>query len=247
MIMNEKLDSLVCVILSGGKGTRLQSVVQDVPKPMADISGEPFLSLLLTRMIAQGVRKFVLSVGYKRDVIINYYRENPIAGVDIQFAEEVEPLGTGGGIKHAASVLDSSNYLVLNGDSTCAADISDFIESVEQSDQAAGVLVNHQDDCARYGQIVFDPVTHRSLEMKEKNPNAGAGYINAGVYLLPRDFIASLPNGAFSFEEVGFPLLMENGLYAYGNTNKFIDIGVPEDYYAVCANKSYYFPEVEGV
>ena len=118
--MNEKLDSLVCVILSGGKGTRLQSVVQDVPKPMADISGEPFLSLLLTRMIAQGVKKFVLSVGYKRDVIINYYRENPIAGVDIQFAEEVEPLGTGGGIKHAASVLDSSNYLVLNGDSTCA-------------------------------------------------------------------------------------------------------------------------------
>ena len=71
--MNEKLDSLVCVILSGGKGTRLQSVVQDVPKPMADISGEPFLSLLLTRMIAQGVKKFVLSVGYKRDVIINYY------------------------------------------------------------------------------------------------------------------------------------------------------------------------------
>lgn len=243
MITNN-LDSLVCIILCGGKGTRLQSVVQDVPKPMADIDGEPFISLLVKRLVNQGVRKFVLSVGYKRESIIGYFKSHNVDGVEIMIAEEETPLGTGGGIRNAAMSLNSDQYLVLNGDSTCAADIAEFVSAVGVSGLTAGVLVNHQSDCARYGRIVFNQESHRTEKMEEKNPDAGAGYINAGVYLLSRDFIVGLPCGAFSFEEVGFPLLMTDGLLSYEGTSKFIDIGVPDDYYALCENKYHYFSDL---
>lgn len=240
-----KLNSLVCVILCGGKGTRLQSVVQDVPKPMADINGEPFISLLVKRLVKQGVRKFVLSVGYKRESIINYFSTHEIDDVDIVFAPEESPLGTGGGIRNSAMMMDSEQYLVLNGDSTCAADFNTFVSTVEASGLEAGVLVNHQEDCARYGRIVFNPENNRTEKMEEKNPDAGSGYINAGVYLLTRRFIESLPEGPFSFEEVGFPLLMDTGLLSFSDTSKFIDIGIPDDYFALCDNKSFYFSDLE--
>ena len=104
------------IILAGGKGTRLQSVVSDVPKPMADVNGRPFLSYLLHFLSTKGVRKVVLSVGYKHEVISNYY-SNCFENMSICYAIENEPLGTGGALVESLKQVTDSNVLLLNGDS----------------------------------------------------------------------------------------------------------------------------------
>lgn len=237
------LGNLTCIILAGGKGTRLQSVVSDVPKPMAPIGGTPFLVLLIDQLVRQGVRHVVLSVGYKRESIITYFKRNPWKELTIDFVEEVTPLGTGGAIKFAAQRFPSENYLVLNGDSYCQSNLAAFVDEVESRQLQLGVLTNFQPNCARYGKLLVDGSSHRVLKMEEKNINAGAGFINAGVYLLHHNFLSQqCPDGAFSFEEVAFPLLITSGLCAYSQSGKFIDIGIPDDYAYLNEHRREFFP-----
>ena len=103
------------IVLAGGKGTRLQSVVFDLPKPMADINGKPFLAYQLDFLIENGIKRFVLSVGYKSEFIIQYFK-NSYRNVPIEYAIETQPLGTGGAIKYALSKCISENVFVINGD-----------------------------------------------------------------------------------------------------------------------------------
>jgi D-glycero-alpha-D-manno-heptose 1-phosphate guanylyltransferase len=105
-----------CVILVGGQGTRLRSVVQDIPKPMADINGKPFLEYLLYFLHRQGCRHVVLSVGYKHEIIENYFG-NQYLNLKIDYAIEEEPLGTGGGIKNSLGFISQNDFFLLNGDS----------------------------------------------------------------------------------------------------------------------------------
>ena len=237
------LEQLTCIILAGGKGTRLQSVVSDVPKPMAPIGGTPFVELLIDQLVRQGVRHIVLSVGYKRESIIGYFQKNIWPGLTIKFVEEKTPLGTGGAIKFAAQSFPADNYLVLNGDSYCQSDLNAFVNHVGARQLRLGVLTNQQQDCARYGKLLVDDTTHRVVSMEEKNADAGAGLINAGVYYLNDEFLSQqCPKGAFSFEEVAFPLLIKAGLCAYTQSGRFIDIGIPEDYAYLNQHKSKFFP-----
>ena len=237
------LEKLTCIILAGGKGTRLQSVVSDVPKPMAPIGGTPFIELLIDQLVRQGVRHIVLSVGYKRESIIGYFQKNIWSGLTIDFVEETTPLGTGGAIKFAAQSFPAANYLVLNGDSYCQSDLNAFVNDVSARQLEFGVLTNQQQDCARYGKLMVDDKTHRVTRMEEKNADAGAGLINAGVYYLKDEFLSQqCPEGAFSFEEVAFPLLIKTGLCGYTQSGRFIDIGIPADYAYLNQHKSQFFP-----
>ena len=113
------------VILAGGFGTRLQSVVRDVPKPMADISGTPFLELLMQELSFLDPEKFVLCVSYKKDIIKNYFKNN-FLGIPVVYSEETEPLGTGGAIKQAFDLYNLNDALVLNGDSYIQANYARF-------------------------------------------------------------------------------------------------------------------------
>ncbi|GAC1388978.1 MAG: hypothetical protein NVSMB45_18830 [Ginsengibacter sp.] len=105
------------VILAGGLGTRLRSVVSDVPKCMAPVKGVPFLKYIIDRLIKQGINRIIFSVGYKSEVIANFLLEN-YKHFDYVLAQEAEPLGTGGAIKLACSFARDLNVMVLNGD-TC--------------------------------------------------------------------------------------------------------------------------------
>ncbi|MFX0195930.1 MAG: sugar phosphate nucleotidyltransferase, partial [Candidatus Hodarchaeota archaeon] len=103
------------IILAGGSGTRLQKVVQDVPKPMADINGSPFLEYLLCYLNKQEIKKVILSVGYKYRVIQDYFGTE-YKDLVLEYSIEKEPLGTGGGIKKALNLVKSDDVYIINGD-----------------------------------------------------------------------------------------------------------------------------------
>lgn len=234
--------SLKCVILAGGKGTRLRARVTDVPKPMAPIGDKPFLYLLMNYFVDQGITDFVLSVGYMRDVIMNYFSVSPWPGVSIAFVEEDEPLGTGGAICLAADRHPASHYLIMNGDSICQFGYTDFIDALQRSGCQNGMVASRQDDCSRYGKVTIEPGSQRVIALEEKRPEAGAGLINAGIYLLSQAFVRQFASrGAFSFEQEAFAPLVDAGLYAHTDTQAFIDIGIPEDYDFLCINRLSFF------
>jgi len=140
------------IILAGGFGRRLQKVVQDIPKPMADINGSPFLATLFNYLIKYGIEKIILSVGYKHDMIRTYF-SNQYKSLKIVYAIEDEPLGTGGGIKRAAGISSSKTIFVLNGDSFFDVDLQKLeqFHIANKSDLTIALKPMHQFD--RYGSV----------------------------------------------------------------------------------------------
>ena len=117
-----------CIILAGGMGTRLQSVVNDRPKVMAEIEGKPFLSCLLDILLRQGIKNVVLAVGYKREFIVNYYNYK-YKDIELKYSIEDAPLGTGGAIRQALDYAEDENVFIVNGDTYFDVDykgMSDF-------------------------------------------------------------------------------------------------------------------------
>lgn len=217
------------IILAGGFGTRLRSVVADVPKPMAPVAGKPFLAWQLEYLIAAGVRRFILSVGYRADVIEAHfgcrYHE-----AEVLYARENEPLGTGGAILLALTMARAERVFVLNGDSMCSVDLAALRRASLVRTDAIGMCVKHVQDAGRYGAVSVDSETGAVLSFAEKAASA-PGWINAGVYDLPRNVMANkqLP-ATFSFEKEVLQKLPHGTLMAHAAGDFFIDIGVPEDY-----------------
>ena len=215
------------VILAGGFGTRLQSVVRDVPKPMADIAGTPFLELLLRELSFLDPERFVLCVSYKKDIIKDYFKDS-FLGIPVVYSEENEPLGTGGAIKQAFDLFNLNDALVLNGDSYIQANYARFLE--QNKNEKLAVMLKRVDDANRYGRVEIE--NNRIVDFKEKNTTISQpGLINAGIYKVTKDlFTRSLPN-KFSFEqdilEPMIPQLKPRFMLA---DDYFIDIGIPTSY-----------------
>ena len=217
------------IILAGGFGTRLQSVVKDVPKPMADINGRPFLAYLFDYAISNGVERVVLSVGYKREVIERYFG-NSYKGAKIEYCVEDSPLGTGGAIKRALGMCVKRETLVLNGDTFFAVNLPSFVELHNKTTSLVSIALKPMECFDRYGCVALDGDTVVSFEEKKY---CDSGLINGGVYLLNRDILPTLnclPD-IFSFEKD----FLESKIadirpYGFIDNGYFIDIGIPEDY-----------------
>lgn len=121
------------VVLAGGLGTRLRSVVSDLPKPMAPIAGRPFLEYLFDYWIDQGIERFVLSVGYRHEAIVEHFGDG-YRGATLHYAREPRPLGTGGGLLMALEHLTEAdeNFLLLNGDTWFTLDLATLQQYAEQ-------------------------------------------------------------------------------------------------------------------
>jgi D-glycero-alpha-D-manno-heptose 1-phosphate guanylyltransferase len=218
------------IVLAGGQGTRLRGIVRDLPKPMADIAGRPFLWWLMTRLHQQGVGRVILSVGYKSEVIQDYFGMT-FAGMEISYAVEKEPLGTGGAIKYALEKARTPQVIVLNGDSYVDFNLKALLSLFASAGPDLAIAAVYLIDSARYGLLLIEEKTNIITGFSEKQESI-AGYINAGVYCLRRDIFMKYPvPGAFSFERdflaVQLGVVRPLALKAVG---AFIDIGVPEDY-----------------
>ena len=218
------------VVLAGGLGTRLRSVVSEVPKCMAPVNGKPFLYYLLKALSQYPINKVVLSVGYKREYIMEWVSEHghefPFI---IDYAVEETPLGTGGGIRLALSKCTSEAVCVMNGDTFFDVDLERLRAAHEQSGLMLTMVVKHLRDFDRYGTVSFNQkgvVTGFNEKQFCEN-----GYINGGVYMVSdRDLLKDMPE-KFSFEtEFLQPKAAAGLVQSFVSDGYFIDIGIPEDY-----------------
>ncbi|HTL80440.1 MAG TPA: nucleotidyltransferase family protein [Bacteroidia bacterium] len=219
------------IILAGGLGTRLRSVVSDLPKSMADVNGKPFLHYLLLRCKKYGVEKVVLSVGYMAEKVEAYFG-NEYLGIKIEYAHEKEALGTGGGIRLAMEKCSGAHVLAMNGDSFFNVPLDEFSEKHLAGSSDATLALRKVEDASRYGTVALDG--SRIISFREKDANAkGSAFINGGVYALRRKtFLANTEAGKnFSIEYDFFGKLADKlWLQSFPCDGYFIDIGVPEDY-----------------
>jgi len=219
------------IILAGGFGTRLQKVVKDVPKPMALINQKPFLNYLLKWLSFYGVSKVIFAVGYKYEIIKDFYGDD-YNGVELSYSIENEPLGTGGAIRNALKNLEGDLFLVLNGDSFFDINLYDFSDFIIEKSANIGLALKQVEDVARYGSVNVDK-DQRIIGFSEKSLTSGEGYMNAGIYIMKREFLLGLDmKHSFSIEKDVFEkMLTEIEIFGFNDDGYFIDIGVPEDYY----------------
>ncbi|HEY5312322.1 MAG TPA: nucleotidyltransferase family protein [Pirellulales bacterium] len=224
-----RLEEVTVAILAGGKGTRLQSVVSDRPKPLAEVADRPFLAYQLEQLAAAGIRRVVLCTGYLSEQVTKTFGSS-YAGMRLEYSPEPAALGTAGAVRHALSRLTSDPVMVMNGDSYCDADLAAFWQFHCARQAEASVLLTHVDEADRYGQVLLDS-EQRVAAFREKAPSQGAGWINAGIYLVARRLLDSIPAGrAVSLEREVFPNWVGGRFYGHRCHARFIDIGTPESY-----------------
>ncbi|WP_167881397.1 sugar phosphate nucleotidyltransferase [Leptospira biflexa] len=215
-------------ILAGGKGTRLASVVNDVPKPLAPVNGKPFLVYLLENYLEQGFQSFYFLLHHKANQIIDCIeslKKTILKDCKIFYSIEPTLLGTGGSVAYTIRSLQfTGDFLIVNAD-TWVDPIS--MDQLAQS-IAPSIGVIYISDVSRYGKVTINDGFIQAFE--EKKENAGAGWINAGLYKLSSDQFRN-KEGEFSMEKEIFPnLALNKELRAIQLDTDFIDIGIPEDY-----------------
>lgn len=217
------------LILCGGRGTRLSSVITDKPKVLAPINGRPFLSYLLVQLVIAGFRDVILCTGYKaemiRDTFGNCYKD-----LNIRYSRESEPLGTGGALRYALPMIDRENILAMNGDSFVDTDLRKYLNWHFQNSIQASLLLTHVHDTSRYGRVEVNKKGFIT-RFSEKSKYMGPGWINAGVYIFKKDLLDIIPpDKFFSLEKQFFPELAGEKLYGYLCREELLDIGTPESY-----------------
>ena len=225
------LEDIEATILVGGCGSRLRSVVADRPKVLASVKGRPFIYFLLDQFYDVGIKKILLCTGYKAQNVeetVGYkYRS-----LDIRYSRESKPLGTGGALALAGNMLNSEWIIVSNGDSFIDIDYVKYMSWHHNKAALISVVVTSVDDASRYGSVVITPDGEITKFLEKPKSSVGqTRLINAGVYLMHKSAIDSMPKGKkYSLENEFLPSKVENGLYGFKVNGAFIDIGIPESY-----------------
>ncbi len=216
------------ILLVGGQGSRLKSVVQDIPKPMALVAGRPFLEYIMDHLNRYGICKVILAVGYKRDLVIDHFGHKYL-DMDVAYSIEESPLGTGGAIHHALDMCKSDDILICNGDSIITEDLDAFYSFHKQKKADLSIILKKKTNFDRYGRV--DVQKEKIKGFKEKSFCAN-GLINSGVYLLRRNTGKdTLVEGKSSFEKDFLEIYTDDlRFYGFVSDAYFIDIGIPEDY-----------------
>ncbi len=217
------------IILAGGMGTRLRSVIADVPKPMASVANKPFLTYLLLQLSKTQVKKVKLSVGYKNEVIRQYFG-NRFKHLELTYVVEKEPLWTGGGIRLAAEVCASDSVFVLNGDTYFDVDLKNMLNVHVTNQNGMTIALKEMVDVTRYGMV--EQENKRIVGFSEKSIKPRTGLINGGIYCIDRNtFLAATQPEKFSMEvDYMAKRVDEIAIMGFESTGYFIDIGIPEDY-----------------
>lgn len=224
------------IILAGGFGTRLSTVVSDVPKPMAPINGRPFLEYLLEDLNEKGINRVILAVGYKKEIIKSHFKEK-YKNIDIVYSDEDIPLGTGGAIKKALTLAEDENIFIINGDTFFDINLKEMYQFHKKNSSKLTLAIKEMEKFDRYGSLILEG--DKIIKFEEKK-YVDKGYINGGIYLINKKLLKK-EEESFSFEKE----ILENEKfmiekYGYKSEGYFIDIGVPEDYKLfnkICSSK----------
>ena len=223
------LNQQTLLVLSGGFGTRLKSVVSEVPKPLAPVNGRPFLYYQIKNWTHQGLTNFIFLLYNQSELIIEFLtneKDGILKGCDVKWVVEPEPMGTGGAVAYSVNHLNiEGDFLVTNADTWLGSGINEIIAS-----EAPALAVIKREDSARHGRVNLS--TDQLVSFKEKSDRTDAGWINAGLCKLNTQNFKTINEKVFSLEQSIFPLLAKQGdLTAVQLDAEFIDIGIPEDYF----------------
>ena len=222
------LSEMDVVILCGGLGKRLRPVVIGQPKVLAKIGDTTVLDILIDNLIMQGFKNIILCVGYLKEQIKSHYGMN--YDYTITFSEEGEPLGTGGALKNAKTLIRSNPFMVLNGDSICNVDFRSFVDFHIEKEALLSIVLVRSNTAEDYGSVIIDN-SQRVTEFNEKIEGRTENIINAGLYLMEKDIFSYMPmQSKFSLEYDLFPKIVDNRCYGFLTEGEFIDIGTPERY-----------------
>jgi mannose-1-phosphate guanylyltransferase len=219
------------LILAGGEGTRLRPLTSTVPKPVVPLVDRPFIAFMLEWLSRHGVDDVIMSCGFLASGVRNVLGDGSAYGLRLRYVEEPQPLGTGGALKFAESLLDE-RFLMLNGDVLTDLDVSAQLALHEQRGALATLALTPVEDPSAYGLV-------RTLEdgevtgfVEKPSPNQiDTRNISAGIYVLERSVLELLePEQPASIEREVFPRLVGEGLYAYVSEGYWLDIGTPERY-----------------
>lgn len=236
--MDNVLLDIDFLILCGGQGRRLKTITHGVPKPMAPIKKRPFLDYLMEHIFLSGGRRVVLLTGYQKEFIKAHYLNSPFRKkIEIQFSEESTPLGTGGALKKAASLIRHPDFFVINGDTFCEIPFHDMLKFHLEKKSLLTVAVTKGNERDDVGVLRMHQMTYRLqgfLEkgIKEREP-LSPKWMNTGTYLINQRLFDFFPKRKeISLEYDVFPNCVLENTYGYPFFGKFIDIGIPERYHA---------------
>jgi D-glycero-alpha-D-manno-heptose 1-phosphate guanylyltransferase len=218
-----------CIVLAGGLGTRLRTVVNDLPKCMAPVSGKPFLYYILKDLESKNIQHVILALGYKCDVIINWLVETNWQ-FKVSYIIEKEPLGTGGAIKLALKKTIGKNVLIMNGDSFFVFNLKQMLQMHESTNAAITIALKEMYQFSRYGNVTI--TQNNTIIAFDEKKFCEKGFINGGVYIIDTEkniFIDCKQK--FSFEkDVLQNICCTQLLNGFVSEGYFIDIGIPEDF-----------------
>lgn len=218
------------ILLVGGMGTRLQPLTLTTPKPMLNVAGVPFTEHQIIKAREAGFTEIVLATSFKAELFEPYFGNGERFGISIRYAVEKEPLGTGGAIRNAATMLTGSGPVaIFNGDVLSAHDLAAQLKFHIDTQSDVTLYLTEVADARAFGAVEFDS-EYRVFAFNEKMENPPTNMINAGCYIFSRQVIDSIPQGkVISVERETFPALLANGarVSAYVDRGYWLDIGTP--------------------
>ena len=219
------------ILLAGGLGTRLRSVVSDRPKPMALIEGRPFMEYVTRELVRSGMTDIIFAVGYKGTMVEEYFGDGERFGFHASYAYEETLLGTAGAIKNAGRFVTEERFFVLNADTFYQIDYTRLKRLQDSLDLDMALVLREVPDVSRYGQAILDGKGFLTV-FNEKTEETRMGTINGGIYLMRRSLMDTIPEGKVSLENDMIPKWLREGkgLGGFVNDGYFIDIGIPEAY-----------------
>lgn len=223
------LSQINVAILVGGQGRRLAQKVTGKPKVLAEIGKHPFLEYLLHQLNQANFKNVILCTGYLGNQIKKTFGER-YKNLYLLYSPEQVPLGTAGSLRKAFPFFNSQTILVMNGDSFCNVDFKKFWRFHLNKNSKASLVLSSVSDASRSGKVVLGS-DDSIIEFQEKKTKAGAGLVNAGIYLIEKTLIEKIPQDKkISLEKDVFPNWIGKRFYGYKSNNSFIDIGTPENY-----------------
>ena len=215
------------VLLVGGKGTRLRPLTYRIPKPLVPVMGKPLMMHVIDSL-PEEVDETIVPVGYKREAMEEYLRENPPRR-KITIVEEREPMGTGGAVKNVEDYIDGP-FLVINGDSISSLDMESFVRYHRQKKAFATISLWEVEDPTPFGVVDIDGNgrIHRFQEKPSKE-EAFSLLINAGAYALEYETLDYIGDGFVSMEREVFPRIVDRGMYGLRFDGYWVDCGTREN------------------
>lgn len=224
------------MVLAAGKGTRLHSLTETVPKPMIPVAGKPVLAHIIEWLRRYGIHQVAINLHYQPEVIREYFDDVSWRGVEIVYSEEPELLGTAGGVRKMEAFFGDP-FLVVYGDVLTDLDLGELLAVHLSHDSLphATLVLDRRKDSAQCGVVEIDG-RGRIRDFVEKPPSGSScsPWVNSGIMILDRVLLKSIPAGQFcDFGRDVFPDWLRNGIVLYGwkmpEGSYLIDMGTPDN------------------